>query len=390
MLRGLRVVDMSRVLAGPYCTMLLGDHGADVIKLEKLGVGDDTRKWGPPFKGDQSCYFLCVNRNKRSMAVDIKSPGGRSILIDLIKDSDVLVENFVPGTMAKLGLSYDDVKMLNPKLVYCSLSGYGQNSTKPGYDVIASAEGGLMSITGESNCPVKVGVAITDICTGLSLYGALMTALLYRERTGMGQYVHTSLFETQLAMLVNIASNFLNAGTEAKRWGTAHPSIVPYQAFETADGHIVIGAGNDSQYQKLIEFFHYSTGYDTLVSFTTNAERVSNRNALIKLLSSELLQNTTQHWCNLFEGSSFPFGPINSIEQAFSHPQTDACNMIESITHPTAGLVKFPGFPVKFSDTNPEVSLPPPLLGQHTRTILQSLGYANKRIDELYSTGVVE
>ncbi|XP_068437451.1 succinate--hydroxymethylglutarate CoA-transferase isoform X2 [Clinocottus analis] len=323
-LEGVRVLDLSRVLAGPFATMILGDLGAEVIKVERPGAGDDTRAWGPPFIGAESAYFLSVNRNKKSICVDLKHPRGTGLIQELAAVCDVLVENFLPGKLHQLGLGSEELCRINPELIYCSISGYGQTGPQaqsPGYDSIASAVSGMMHITGpEDGEPVRPGVAMTDLATGLYAHGAVMAALLQRHRTGRGAHIDCNLLSAQVSCLSHIASNYLNAGKEARRWGTAHESIVPYQAFTTKDGHIVVAAGNDQQFVKVchvLQLLELTEHPD----YRTNQLRVQNRKLLLQTLSQRFLQEKTADWLTRFEGSGVPVGPINSIQEVFSDPQ---------------------------------------------------------------------
>ncbi|KAK5897718.1 hypothetical protein CgunFtcFv8_015198 [Champsocephalus gunnari] len=324
-LHGLRVLDLTRVLAGPFASMILGDLGAEVIKVERPGAGDDTRSWGPPFVGSESAYFLSVNRNKKSICVDLKNPRGASVIRELAAVCDVLMENFLPGKLSSLGLGFDQLTRVNPRLVFCSISGYGQTgplSQSPGYDSIASAVSGMMHITGpEDGGPVRPGVAMTDLATGLYAHGAIMAALLQRERTGRGAHIDCNLLSSQVSCLTHIAANFLNAGQEAKRWGTAHQSIVPYQGFSTRDGHIVVAAGNNTQFIRVCEVLQLKELAED-PKYTTNTLRVQHRKELLHTLSHRLLQETTADWLTQFEGSGVPVGPINNIQEVFSNPQT--------------------------------------------------------------------
>ncbi|XP_042332806.1 succinate--hydroxymethylglutarate CoA-transferase isoform X3 [Sceloporus undulatus] len=323
-LEGIRILDLTRVLAGPFATMNLGDLGGEVIKVEKPGTGDDTRSWGPPFVGNESVYFLSVNRNKKSIAVDLKNPKGVKIIKELSAVSDILVENYIPGKLAAMGLGYEDINKIAPQIVYCSITGYGQTGPKfqrAGYDSVAAAASGLLHITGtEGGEPVRPGVAMTDLATGLYAYGAIMAALLQRQKTGKGMHVDCNLLSSQVACLTYIASNFLNCKTETKQWGTAHASIVPYQAFKTKDGYIVVGAGNDQQFATVCKILGLSE-ISHHPKYKNNQQRVLNREELIGILSARFLEEETTKWLELFEGSGVPYGPINSMKQVFSDPQ---------------------------------------------------------------------
>lgn len=317
---GVKVIDLTRIVAGPYCTMILGDLGAEIIKIEQPGSGDEARKWGPPYVtgSKTSCYFVCLNRNKKSVCVNLKTPEGIRVIQDLSKVCDILVENYVPGKLDSLGIGYDDLKTTSPHLIYLSLTGYGSHgpySRRPGYDVIASSIGGLLGITGpEGGDPCKPGVAITDMATGLYAHGAILAALIQRSRTGRGQKIECNLLSTQVASLINIGSNYLNAGKEAKRWGTAHESIVPYETFETADGFLTVGAGSDLQFRDLCERINRPRLHQD-ARFADNVFRVKNRAVLVQELKKCLATKSTAEWLNTFEGSSFPYGQVNTISQ---------------------------------------------------------------------------
>jgi len=395
-LHGIRVLDLSRILAGPFCTMILGDYGADVIKIEHPVGGDDTRAWGPPFKGGESAYFMCVNRNKRSVAVNLKTSQGVSLIHKLVAKSDVLVENFLPGKLDAMGLGYSQLSRINPGLVYASISGFGSSgpyAQRPGYDLIASAIGGLMGITGpEDGEPVKVGVAITDLNTGLFMQGAIMAALIARFRTGMGQHLEGSLLEAQVATLANIGSNFLIAGKEARRLGTAHESIVPYQGFRTKDGHIIIAMGNTHQYRLLCSMLNRP---DLAMDprFLDNPSRVKNRRELERILQELFATRTTEEWLQIIDYNQIPVGPINSLKEVYRDPQVVHRQMVQEIDHPTAGQIRLAGIPVKFSDaanSAPSIRLPPPLLGQHTHEVLlEHAGLSEAAIQRLENDKVI-
>lgn len=392
-LSGYRVLDLSRILAGPYCTMILGDQGAEVIKVERPGAGDDTRTWGPPFSGGESAYYLCCNRNKKSIVVDLKSPAGIELIRELAAVSDVLVENFTPGLMSGYGLDHETLRKINPRLVYASITAYGQDGPyrdRPGYDMVLSAVGGLMWITGERDGnPCKVGVAITDVLTGIYASGAITSALLWRERSGRGQYLDVSLLDAQVSALANIASNYLVAGKEATRWGTAHESIVPYQVFKTKDRPIAIAVAN----QKLWINFCKLVGKDDWITdprFETNPKRVENREALLPLIDELFAGKSCDEWMGLLVGASIPCGPVNNMKHLFADPQVRHRRMIEEIPHPTIGTLRLTGIPIKYSETPGRVRLPPPLVGEHTDRILaEVLGYSPNRIAELKEQGAI-
>lgn len=392
-LEGVRVLDLTRVLAGPFTTMILGDLGAEVIKVERPGAGDDTRAWGPPFVGPESAYFLSVNRNKKSIAVDLKHPRGAQIIQELAGVCDVLVENYLPGKLQQMSLGFEQLSRVNPRLIYCSISGYGQTGPQcqsPGYDSIASAASGMMHITGpEDGEPVRPGVAMTDLATGLYAHGAVMAALLQRHQTGQGAHIDCNLLSSQVSCLSHIAANYLNAGKEAKRWGTAHESIVPYQGFKTKDGHVVVAAGNDKQFIKVCHVLEL-TELTEEPQYTTNKLRVQNRKQLLHTLSHRFLQETTADWLKRFEGSGVPVGPINSIQEVFSDPQVKHNGLIQEMNHPTAGRITVPGPAVRFSSFSPCGPIPPPLIGQHTVQVLrETLAYSDDIIKALLESRAV-
>lgn len=317
-LAGIRVLDCTRIVAGPYCTMILGDLGAEILKIEKPGTGDESRHWGPPFmkSTNDSTYFLSVNRNKKSVCIDLKR--GRDIIYELAKKSDVFIENYVPGKLSSMGLGYEHLQELSPGLIYCSLTGYGSvgpYSKRPGYDVIAASIGGLLHITGpKDGSPCKIGVAMTDLATGLYAHGAIMAALLQRIKTNRGQWIQCNLLSTQIASLINVGSNYLNAGKEATRWGSEHESIVPYEAFPTADGYMTIGTGSDAQFVALAKRINLVELTDN-ERFKNNTARVQNRRELLIILREKFKTRTNKEWSDILEGSPFPYGPINSISE---------------------------------------------------------------------------
>jgi len=392
-LDGVRVLDLTRVLAGPYCTMFLGDLGAEVVKVEQPGVGDDTRGWGPPFAGGESTYFLCVNRNKKSITLDLKSTEGIQLLKKLAACTDVLIENFRPGNMERLGLGEEVLRAVNPRLIYASLSGFGADGPMrevPGYDLIIQAWGGLMSITGMPDGePTKVGVAIVDLVAGLMLGKSIAAALFAREKLGVGQKIDTSLLEAEVACLVNTGSNYLVEGKVPGRWGNAHPTIVPYQSFKTADGFLVIGVASEGIWQR----FCPAIGKAELADdsrFARNADRVANRGALIAILSEMFLSRATDTWLSLLNQAQVPCAPIQTIDKVFASSQVRHRDMLVEIVHPTAGSVRMAGIPVKFSVTPPSVRLPPPLLGEHSGDVLAGwLRLSDKEIAELREKKII-
>lgn len=385
-LQGVKVLDLSRVLAGPYCTMLLGDYGADVIKVEPPG-GDDTRQWGPPYLGGESAYYLSCNRNKRSMVLDLSTEQGRSVLLRLARQSDVLVENFKLGTMERWGVGYEAVlRQENPGLVYCNISGFGRTGPYahlPGYDFLAQAMGGLMSITGPPGGPsTKVGVAVSDLTTGMMAAFSILAALRHRDQSGVGQRVDISLLETQIAWLANIASAHFVTGRVPQWQGNAHASIVPYQTFCARDREMVLAVGNDGQFQKLCDLLERP---DLAVDprFATNPARVAHRAELVDILSGLLSQADVDHWVALCWERGVPAGPINSLDRVFTDPQVLHREMLQEIAHPTAGTVKQVGIPVKLSETPGEILRHPPLRGEHSREVLAELGYPDSKIEAI-------
>lgn len=392
-LDGIRVLDLTRVLAGPYCTMFLGDLGAEVVKVEQPGVGDDTRGWGPPFTGGESAYFLCVNRNKKSVTVDLKTKEGVGLLRQLAERADVLIENFRPGAMERLGLGEPELRTINPKLIYASLSGFGADgpmSDAPGYDLIVQAWGGLMSITGPADGePSKVGVAIIDLVAGLMLGKAIAAALFAREKVGVGQKIDTSLLEAEVASLINVGSNYLVEGKIPRRWGNAHPSIVPYQSFKTADGYLVIGVASEGIWRRFCDAIGRAKWADD-PRFAKNSNRVKNREVLLAAIAKIFLGRETDAWLNLLNEAEVPCAPVQTIDKVFKAPQVLHRKMLVEVDHPTAGTVPMAGIPVKFSLTPASVRLPPPLLSQHTEEVLASwLGMNGEEIDELRKKGAV-
>ncbi len=378
-LQGIRVLDLSRVLAGPYCTMVLGDLGAEVIKVEPP-EGDETRGWGPPFTGGESAYYLCVNRNKRDIVINLKTDEGKTILRELAMQSDVLVENFRPGTLQKFGLDFETLHTLNPKLIYCSITGFGQTGSmkdKPGYDFMIQASGGLMSITGEPDGePMKTGVAVVDLFAGQNAIIAILAALQARTLTGEGQYLDIALFDSQLGWLANVASNYLISGKLPKRYGNAHANIVPYQSFQACDGWFAIAVGNDRQFVRLCELLGKpELGADK--KFATNSARVKNREEIIFILASIFKMASVSEWLQKLDKAEIPCGPINNFEQVFSMPQVREREMLVQMEHPTIGKLPLVGSSLKMSATPVEYRLPPPLMGEHTEEILRELGRVN-------------
>jgi crotonobetainyl-CoA:carnitine CoA-transferase CaiB-like acyl-CoA transferase len=401
-LDGIRILDLSRVLAGPWCTQTLADLGADVIKIERPGSGDDTRTWGPPFLKDaqgadtEAAYYLGTNRNKRSVTCDIAQPAGQALVRELAAHCDVFVENFKVGDMARYGLDYASLKAINPRLVYCSVTGFGQNgpyADRAGYDYAIQGMGGLMSVTGERDDlgggPQKVGVAVADLMTGMYATVAILAALRHAEKTGEGQQVDMALLDTQVAMLANLGANYLVSGKAPGRAGNAHQNIVPYQVFEvapTADGdkdHLILAVGNDSQYAKFCAVANIPE-LATNPLFATNRDRVLNRGQLVPILEAVMKTRTKADWLAALEAAKVPCGAINSLAEVFADPQIEARGMVTEWKHPVKADLKLVSSPIRMSATPVRTDLPPPLLGQHTDEVLRELlNYSEAKLSEL-------
>lgn len=383
-LEGLRVLDLSRVLAGPWAGQLLADLGADVVKIERPEQGDDTRHWGPPWlKGHDgadtrdAAYFMCANRNKRSVLADLSSAEGQQLIRDLAAQADVLLENFKVGGLAQYGLDYESLKAVNPRLIYCSISGFGQTgpyAKRPGYDFLIQGMGGLMSVTGRPDAeagggPMKVGVALTDVMTGMYATVGILAALAHRERSGCGQHVDLALLDVQVASLANQTTNYLIGGVVPQRMGNAHPNIVPYQDFPTHDGHMIIAVGNDTQFARLCQTLgHPEWAEDS--RFASNAARVAHRQPLVALLSEATRARTTQDWIAQMEAAGVPCGPVNTVDEVFADPQVVARGLAVSLPHPVASEVTTVANPIRLSATPVNYRSAPPLLGQHTEEVL--------------------
>jgi crotonobetainyl-CoA:carnitine CoA-transferase CaiB-like acyl-CoA transferase len=403
----LRVVDLSRVLAGPWASQLLADLGAEVVKIEKPGCGDDTRSWGPPWLPDgngepsrEAAYYLCTNRNKQSLTVDITRPEGQAIVRELVAGADVLLENFKVGGLKAYGLDYASLKAINPKLVYCSITGFGQDgpyAARAGYDFLIQGMGGLMSLTGTPDGepgagPQKVGVALTDILTGLYASNAILAALAHRDRdgfrTGDGQHIDLALLDVQIACLANQAMNYLVSGKPPRRMGNAHPNIVPYQDFPTADGDMILAIGNDGQFARFCEIAgHPEWAGDE--RFASNAARVKHRTALIPLLRQSTVMRTTAEWIAVLENAAVPCGPINDLAAVFADPQVQARGMRIDMAHALGGSTPQVANPIHLSATPIEYRSAPPTLGQHSDAILRALGRSKAEISTLRETGVI-
>jgi crotonobetainyl-CoA:carnitine CoA-transferase CaiB-like acyl-CoA transferase len=383
----IRVLDLSRILAGPWASQILADLGAEVIKIERPGVGDDTRAWGPPYLKDRdgndtsdSAYFLCTNRNKKSVTVDFTKPEGQRLVRELASRSDILLENFKLGGLHAFGLDYASLASVNPRLIYCSITGFGQDgpyAPRAGYDFLIQGVGGLMSVTGRADGepgagPMKVGVALTDILTGVYSATAVLAALAYRDVSGVGQHIDMALLDVQIACLANQNMNYLYTGVPPRRLGNAHPNVVPYQDFPTADDNMILAVGNDAQFAKLCEAIGRAE-WATDARFATNASRVANRDTLVPMLREVTITRSTRDWIAHFEAVGVPCGPINNIAQVFDDPHVRARGMQISIEHPLAGAIPLVANPIRLSQTPPQYAAAPPRLGEHTRDVLTTL-----------------
>ena len=400
----IRVLDLSRVLAGPWCTQNLADLGADVLKIERPGLGDETRHWGPPFVKDEkgvntaeTAYFICINRNKRSITVDISKPEGQDIIRELVLQSDVLVENYKVGDLAKYGLDYASLTQIKPDLVYCSITGFGQNgpyAQRPGYDYIVQGMGGFMSVTGEADNkpgggPQKAGVGTADLFTGMYATTAILAALIHRERTGEGQYIDMALLDTQVAVMANVSSNYLCSDEIPQRWGNTSPIIVPYQTFPTSDGWVIVAVGNDSQFKQFVSAGGQMQLADDPL-YSKNPQRVLNREQLVPLLETMTRQKTKAQWLSLLEKAGVPCGPINNIKEVFENEQVIARELQFDMPHPTTGKMKLVANPIRMSKTPVEANLAPPTLGQHTEEILHNrLKLDSEQIHKLRDQGII-
>ena len=400
----IRILDLSRVLAGPWCSQLLADLGAEVIKIERPGSGDETRAWGPPYLKDaegndttEAAYYLAINRNKESVTVDLAHPEGQKIVRELAMQCDVVLENYKVGGLKKYGLDYESLSQLNPRLVYCSITGFGQNgpwADRPGYDFIIQGLGGLMSVTGEADGrpgggPQKVGVALVDILTGLYAANAIQAALIEREKSGLGQHIDVSLLDTQVASLANLSLNYLCSGASPKRMGNAHPNIAPYQVLASSDGHFIVAVGNDGQFRRFCEVLDLPGMADD-ERFATNAARVRNRAALDADIEARAATKTKHEWLAQLEAAGVPCGPINNLQEVFAEPQIAAREMVIAVPHPTAGEVKLVGNPIKLSRTPVDYRSAPPLLGEQTEAVLRELGgLSEDELRRLQQAGVI-
>jgi crotonobetainyl-CoA:carnitine CoA-transferase CaiB-like acyl-CoA transferase len=399
-LAGIRVLDLTRVLAGPWSTQILADLGAEVIKIERPGTGDETRVAGPPFLKDRdgndtpdSAYYLSANRGKKSVTINIASPQGQELIRKLAAKCDVLIENYMFGKLAEYGLSYDDLRKVNPRLVYCSITGFGQTGPyreRPGYDFVFQAMGGMMSITGEKDgMPQKVGVAFSDLMTGMYATIAILAALRHRDATGEGQHIDLALLDVQIAALANMNMNYLIAGRVPKRMGNAHANLVPYQVFTCRDGHLVVAAGNDNLFRGLCRALE-KPELASDPRFNTNPNRVRNRDALIAILEDIFMRDDVAAWNERLQAEAVPVGPINDLAQVFADPHVQARGMRVSVDHPVAGPTPLVASPIRFSETPVTYENPPPLLGQHTTSVLSSLiGLSSSDLETLKAQGIV-
>ncbi len=391
-LADLLVIDLTRALAGPYCTLMLGDMGARVIKVENPDGGDDTRSWGPPFVQGESTYFLSVNRNKESLTLDLKDPRGQEILERLLARADVLVENFRPGIMDRLGFGYTGVHARYPRLVYTSISGFGQDGPlreRVAYDLILQGMGGLMGMTGEEGGPpVKVGVAITDICAGMFAAFGILAALRVRDRTGAGQWVDAAMLDGQIAWLTSQAGAFFATGENPRRLGSAHPSIVPYQAFRTADGYVNVAVGSEAIWERFCRALDRGD-LATDPRFRTNPDRVDHREALVEILQTIFSAQPTAHWRGRLDEAGVPNGPIYLLSDLFNDPQVKQRGMVVEVDHPKVGPLRQTGLPVRLLETPGAIRKPPPMLGEHTDAILRELGYDRETVKMLHDRQVV-
>ena len=392
-LEGIRVLDLTRALAGPFCTLMLGDYGADVIKIEIPGAGDDTRHWGPPFIGEESAYFLSINRNKRSLTLNFKDPEAIKIFLQLAKDADVVVENFTPGVMSRFGLDYETVKGVNPKIIYCSISGFGQTGpyqNRPAYDQIMQGISGLMSITGEPDGePQKVGIAVSDIGAGMWSAFGIMTAIFHRDQKGEGQYIDISMMDAQVAWLTYQAATYFANEEPPKRLGAAHPTLVPYQAFMCQDGkYINVAVGSERTWERFCQGMKMPEMKDD-PDYATNGDRVRNRAKLVPYFQEIFLTRPVNDWVQDLQEFNVPCGPINDLADVFSDPQLLHRNMFIEMAHPTLGSIKQTGIPIKFSLTPGGLDRHPPLLGEHNDGLLKELGYSEADIRRLAQQEVI-
>jgi len=392
-LEGIKIIDLTEYLAGPYCSMVLADLGAEVVKVEQPGRGDGSRQWGPPFLGGESAYYLSVNRNKKSISLNLKSEKGQRILHELVSTADVFIENFRPGTARKLGADYATLnKVSDSRIIYCSISGFGQDgplANKPFYDIIGQGAGGLMSVTGEKERPpVKIGIAISDICGGMFAAIGILAAIRLREKTGKGQMIDISILDGLVSWLSHQAGSYFATGLNPERLGSSHPTIAPYQAFKAADAYFVIAVGNDALWKKFCD----ALGLNDLFAdarFNTNPERVKHRKELAEILGDLFITKPAKEWLDRIEAQGVPCGPVHDLSDVFRSPQVLHRQMVREIQHPRAGTVKVVGVPIKMSDSPDLIRTAPPMLGEHTNQVLNSIGYTDSQIAELRREGVL-
>lgn len=392
-LAGCTVLDLSRVLAGPWAGQTLADLGAEVIKVERPGSGDDTRGWGPPFAGSESAYYLCANRGKRSIALDIASEEGQAVVRELAARADVVIENFKAGALAKYGLDFESLRAVNPALVYCSISGYGHDSPeaeRSGYDYVIQAEGGLMAVTGPvEGPPIKVGVAVADLYTGMAAAQAILAALIAAKRDGVGQHIDMALLDCQLAMLANVGSAYLVSGDEPKRYGNGHPTVVPYELIECSEGAIVLAVGNDRQFARMCNEVLDRPDLAEDLRFTTNAGRVENRDALLPILRELLAQRSAEDWIAALEAKKIPCAKVRLVGEALEHPTATARGMVDAVGHPGIDDLRLVSSPLKLAETPADANRHPPMLGEHGDEILRELGKSDAEIARLKEAGAL-
>ncbi|AXI38819.1 formyl-CoA transferase [Bacillaceae bacterium ZC4] len=389
-LAGIKIIDLTRILSGPFCTMTLADLGAEVIKIESP-QGDDTRQWGPPFIKNESAYFLSVNRNKKSVVLNLKDPKGKEILLKMVEEADVVVENFRPGTLKKLGIDYDILKQHNRGVILASISGFGQTgpySKKPGYDVLAQGMGGLMSVTGEPDgTPVKAGYSLADIGAGMWATIGILSALWERERSGQGQWIDVSLLDTMVSWQTYLAGNYFATNNDPKPLGGAHPNIVPYQVFEASDGHFILAVGNDSLWNSLVDVLDVEALRDR--KFKTNPDRVQNRDELISILEEIFKRKARDEWVDMLESAKIPCGPVNKLSDILNDAHIKEREMVVEMEHPSLGILKMLGVPVKLSRTPGRIKTVPPAQGEHSETVLKQMGYSKEEIETFIKEGII-
>lgn len=394
-LEGIRILDLTRMVAGAYCSMILADLGAEVIKIEQPGIGDDTRQWGPPYIHGESAYFLCINRNKKSLTLDLRKEKAQEIFRGLVKRADVVLENFRPGTMEKFKLGYSDLRKLQSKLIYCSITAFGLTGPykhRPGTDPILQATGGLMGLVGEPDGkPFRIALPIVDMASGLYAHGAILAALTARGKDGQSHFIEVSLLDTELSLLLNLGSNYLMTGNAPKRMGNAHPSIVPFNVFQTKDREVFLSASNDSRWKRLCQIL----GLEPLIEdprFNTTSARIQNRSELEKILQERLLEKKADEWMERMDqsGEGTPFAPINSIDRVFQDAHVISRDLVTEVTHPVTGPVRMVGMPVKYDERRGKVRQPPPRLGEHNQEILSEFfGYGTEEVEKLKREGVL-